>query len=86
MGETSMKGTRLGALSLERDDRVQPAQRRVVRYTCPGGSRIERSILRRSRRDPARVDLQVWSYIHCRRDRPPNLPNRSSRPGRTGTC
>ena len=37
MGETSMKGTRLGALSLERDDRVQPAQRRVVRYACPEG-------------------------------------------------
>ena len=35
MGETSMKGTRLGTLSLERDDHVQPADRRVVRYVCP---------------------------------------------------
>ena len=37
MGETSMKGTRLGTLSLERDDHVQPAERRVVRYVCPEG-------------------------------------------------
>ena len=37
MGETSMKGTRLGTLSLECDDHVQPAERRVVRYVCPEG-------------------------------------------------
>ena len=37
MGETSMRGTRLGTLSLERDDHVQPAERRVVRYVCPEG-------------------------------------------------
>lgn len=37
MGETSMKGTRLGALSYERDEHVAPAERRIVRYECPQG-------------------------------------------------
>lgn len=37
MAETSMKGTRLGALSYERDDHVAPAERRVVRYVCSDG-------------------------------------------------
>ena len=37
MGETSMKGTRLGALSYERDENVAPAERRIVRYVCPEG-------------------------------------------------
>ncbi len=37
MAETSMRGTRLGALSYERDDHVAPAERRIVRYVCPAG-------------------------------------------------
>lgn len=37
MGETSMKGTRLGALSYERDEHVAPAERRIVRYVCQAG-------------------------------------------------
>lgn len=37
MSETSMRGTRLGALSYERDEHVAPAERRVVRYECPAG-------------------------------------------------
>ncbi len=37
MGETSMKGTRLGALSYERDEHVAPAERRLVRYVCKAG-------------------------------------------------
>lgn len=37
MTETSMRGTRLGALSYERDDHVEPAARQVVRYACPDG-------------------------------------------------
>ncbi len=46
MGETSMKGTRIGTLSLERDDHVQPAERRVVRYVLPRGSRVKRALFR----------------------------------------
>ncbi|MCH9676923.1 MAG: RNA polymerase-binding protein RbpA [Actinomycetia bacterium] len=37
MIETSMRGTRLGALSLERDDTVPPAERVTVNYVCPSG-------------------------------------------------
>jgi hypothetical protein len=37
MNETSMRGSRLGSLSYETDDRVQPADRQLVRYECPEG-------------------------------------------------
>ncbi len=37
MIETSMRGTRLGALSLERDDNVPAAERVMVTYLCPQG-------------------------------------------------
>ena len=37
MIETSMRGTRLGALSLERDDLVPPAERVAITYVCPAG-------------------------------------------------
>ena len=37
MIETSMRGTRLGALSLERDDKVPAADRILVAYVCPKG-------------------------------------------------
>lgn len=35
--DTSMRGTRLGALSYERDDNVEPAERCIVRYECAKG-------------------------------------------------
>lgn len=35
--DTSMRGTRLGALSYERDDNVEPAERCIVRYECEKG-------------------------------------------------
>lgn len=37
MIETSMRGTRLGALSLERDDNVPIAERVMVTYLCAQG-------------------------------------------------
>ena len=37
MIETSMRGTRLGAVSLERDDRAPMAERIAVKYECPQG-------------------------------------------------
>jgi hypothetical protein len=37
MNETSMRGTRLGSLSYETDDRVQPGERQLVHYECPAG-------------------------------------------------
>ena len=33
----SMRGTRLGAVSYERDENVAPAERTVIRYVCPEG-------------------------------------------------
>ena len=35
--DTSMRGPRLGALSYERDDNVEPAERCIVRYECEKG-------------------------------------------------
>ena len=37
MNETSMRGTRLGALSYETDEKIAPAERQVVRYRCDEG-------------------------------------------------
>jgi hypothetical protein len=37
MAERSMRGTRLGAQSLESDAGVPPAARQLVRFTCPAG-------------------------------------------------
>lgn len=37
MNDTSMRGTRLGALSYETDDKIAPAERQIVRYRCPEG-------------------------------------------------
>lgn len=35
----SMRGTRLGAVSYERDEHVEPAERLLVQYDCPKGHR-----------------------------------------------
>lgn len=35
----SMRGTRLGAVSYERDAHVEPAERLLVQYDCPRGHR-----------------------------------------------
>jgi len=37
MSDGSLRGSRLGALSYENDDRVAPADRLVVSYDCPRG-------------------------------------------------
>jgi hypothetical protein len=37
MSEGSLRGTRLGTLSYENDDRVVPADRLLVTYECPRG-------------------------------------------------
>lgn len=37
MSDKSLRGTRLGALSLESDRGVEPAARRVAEYSCPRG-------------------------------------------------
>jgi hypothetical protein len=40
MGERSMRGTRLGASSLESETGIQPAARQDVTYNCPNGHTI----------------------------------------------
>jgi len=40
MAERSMRGTRLGAQSLESDAGVPPAARQMVRFTCPAGHEV----------------------------------------------
>jgi|GEM_PF-38562 len=37
MGENSMRGSRLGSLSYETDEHVEPADRQVVQYACERG-------------------------------------------------
>jgi hypothetical protein len=37
MSDRSLRGTRLGASSMESDTGVEPAPRRVAEYTCPNG-------------------------------------------------
>jgi RNA polymerase-binding protein len=37
MSELAMRGTRIGAVSLERDDAVEPAERMIAQYRCPLG-------------------------------------------------
>ncbi len=37
MSDKSLRGTRLGAQSLESDEGVEPAARRVAEYHCPQG-------------------------------------------------
>ena len=40
MAERTLRGTRLGAMSLESDDAVEPAPRQVAEYICPNGHTI----------------------------------------------
>ena len=37
MAERSLRGTRLGALSMETDENVVPSERQLVKYVCPQG-------------------------------------------------
>ncbi len=41
MADRSLRGTRLGAFSMESEDNVVPSERRLTAYVCPLGHRIE---------------------------------------------
>ncbi len=41
MAERSLRGSNLGALSLESDEHVVPSERRITAYVCPNGHRTE---------------------------------------------
>ena len=57
MSERSMRGTRLGAQSLESDTGVQPAARQDVTYHCPHGHTIV---------VPLSVEADVPALWECR--------------------
>lgn len=57
MSDRSMRGTRLGAQSLESDTGVQPAARQEVRYLCPNGHTM---IV------PMSVEAEVPALWECR--------------------
>lgn len=41
MADRTLRGTRLGALSMESDENVVPSERQITTYICPKGHRIE---------------------------------------------
>ncbi len=41
MAERSLRGSRLGAFSMESDENVVPSERRITTYLCPNGHVIE---------------------------------------------
>lgn len=41
MAERSLRGSRLGAFSMESDANVVPSERRITAYVCPDGHRTE---------------------------------------------
>ena len=57
MSDRSMRGTRLGAQSLESDSGVQPAARQDVVYHCPNGHTVV---------VPLSVEAEVPALWECR--------------------
>ena len=57
MADRSLRGTRLGAFSMESDTNVVPSERRITTYVCPQGHRIEL---------PFSVEADVPSVWECR--------------------
>lgn len=57
MSDRSMRGTRLGAQSLESESGVQPAARQDVRYHCPNGHTVV---------VPMAIEAEVPALWECR--------------------
>ncbi|MBX6370853.1 MAG: RNA polymerase-binding protein RbpA [Acidothermus sp.] len=57
MAERALRGSRLGAVSYENDAGTEPAQRQIVKYSCPNGHRLE---------VPFAADAQVPAVWECR--------------------
>ncbi|HEX8498065.1 MAG TPA: RNA polymerase-binding protein RbpA [Actinomycetales bacterium] len=57
MSDKSLRGTRLGAHSLESDEGVEPAARRVAQYTCARGH---------TTRVPFSVEAEAPSLWECK--------------------
>lgn len=57
MAERSLRGSRLGALSMESDENVVPSERQITSYVCPQGHRIEL---------PFSVEAEIPATWECR--------------------
>ena len=57
MAERSLRGSRLGALSMETDENVVPSERRMTEYACPNGHTITL---------PFSVEAEVPATWECR--------------------
>ena len=84
MAERALRGTRLGAFSMESEENVVPSERQITTYICSNGHKIEL---------PFSVEAEIpptWSAAaartHCSRVARPLSSSRSSRPAPTGTC
>ena len=79
MSDRSMRGTRLGAQSLENDTGIQPAARHLVTYHCPNDHTFV---------VPLSVEAEIPAVWECRcgaealredAERPPRKPTRPPR-------
>lgn len=57
MAERSLRGTRLGALSMERDEHVVPSERQLTTYKCSAGHLTEL---------PFSIEAEIPSTWECR--------------------
>ena len=57
MADRTLRGTRLGALSMESDENVVPSERQITTYICPKGHRFDL---------PFSVEADIPSIWECR--------------------
>ncbi len=64
MADRSLRGTRLGSLSMETDENVVPSERQIVRYVCPEGHVSEL---------PFSIEAEIPPVWECRCNREARL-------------
>lgn len=80
MADRSLRGSRLGALSMESEENVVPSERQLVVYICPSGHRTEL---------PFSIEADVPAEWECRCGTPARLLDgpapiaKAARPPRT---
>ncbi len=71
MADRALRGTRLGAFSMESDVNVVPSERQITTYVCPQGHRSEL---------PFSIDADIPSTWECRCGATARLLNGSNEP------